>query len=207
MKELSAMKTDRVLATVDRITKLLLTFFVAGVFIHISPYLLELIDPPSTKPVATAQASSAEEEEELQVLDAAVSDRCWTKLQKAGYTGRPGDGQEAFYVAYSDLSTICGKTVAAKVAKKQDKPAAGSQTAEDGSQVNPNFYDRTDYNRNGVADQDENAPAAGSRTAEDGSKVKPGFYDRTDYNRNGVADQDEGFPTNPRPEDVKAGRK
>jgi hypothetical protein len=77
----------------------------------------------------------------------------------------------------------------------------------DGSQVGPGFYDRTDYNRNGVADQDENASAAGSRTAEDGSKVKPGFYDRTDYNRNGVADQDEGFPTNPRPEDVKAGRK
>jgi hypothetical protein len=199
MKELSAMKTARVLATVDRITKLLLTFFVAGVFIHISPYLLELIDPPSTtKPVATAQATQASEEE-LTVQEAAVSDRCWSKLGKAGYTG-----QEAFHVAYSDLSTICGKTVAAKVAKKQDKPAGGSQTAVDESEVKPGFYDRTDYNRNGVADQEENASAAGSRTAVDESKVKTGFYGRTDYNRNGVADQDEGFRKNPDPDCVNA---
>jgi hypothetical protein len=107
---------------------------------------------------------------ELTVREGVVSKRCWKKLAAAGYVGRH-DGVEAFYVTAGKLTDICGKTVTAKVAKTQD------------------------------------GPAAESRTAVDGSKVKPGFYDRTDYNRNGVADQDEGFPKNPRPEDVKAGRK
>lgn len=37
-------------------------------------------------------------------------------------------------------------------------PKTGTILAEDGSYVNPDFYSRTDYNRNGVTDQEEGYP-------------------------------------------------
>lgn len=53
---------------------------------------------------------------------------------------------------------------------KEDEDNRKKIKAEDGSYVNPDFYDRTDYNANGITDQDE--PGWNNGAGEDAFKAE-----------------------------------
>lgn len=119
-----------------------------------------LSEAPSPKTAADRDVSAREDVDARYRALVAASEHDVAQLEEAARKGQTlVQAEDGTWVVpesfYDEPAKPERKTSSSK---SSSKSSSGQVTAEDGSRVPSSFYDRTDYNRNGIADQCEGWP-------------------------------------------------